>query len=66
VEIAEAAALKWLKPGGDLVVKVFQGEGVDAWVACLREHFVKVQLVKPKASRPGSREMYGVARQYRG
>ncbi|MDA1073846.1 MAG: RlmE family RNA methyltransferase [Proteobacteria bacterium] len=66
VEIAEEAALKWLKPGGDLVVKVFQGEGVDAWVAGLREHFARVQLVKPKASRPESREVYAVARQYRG
>jgi 23S rRNA (uridine2552-2'-O)-methyltransferase len=65
VDLTDEAAQKWLKPDGNMVVKIFQGEGVDAWIADLRRRFAKVQLVKPKASRPESREMYAVARQYR-
>ena len=62
-DLALEAAERWLKPGGDLVVKMFQGEGVDAWMSELRKRFVKAQLVKPKASRPESREVYAVARE---
>jgi 23S rRNA (uridine2552-2'-O)-methyltransferase len=61
-DLALEAAQRWLKPGGGLVVKLFQGEGVDAWMAQVREAFDKAQLVKPKASRAESREVYGVAR----
>jgi 23S rRNA (uridine2552-2'-O)-methyltransferase len=64
-DLALEAAQRWLQPGGDLVVKLFQGEGVDAWVAEVRRQFDKVYLVKPKASRPDSRELYAVARGYR-
>lgn len=61
-DLALEAAERWLKPGGDLVVKLFQGEGVDPWMAEVRSRFTKVQLVKPKASRAESREVYGLAR----
>ena len=65
-EFAEEAALKYLQPGGALVVKVFNGAGVDAWLAQLRRHFLKVRLIKPKASRAESREVYAVALQFDG
>lgn len=61
-DLALEAAQRWLQPGGDLVVKLFQGEGVDAWVAEVRRYFEKVHLVKPKASRADSREVYALAR----
>jgi 23S rRNA (uridine2552-2'-O)-methyltransferase len=61
-DLALDAAERWLKPGGSLVVKLFQGEGVDAWVAGVRRRFEKAHQVKPKASRPDSREVYAVAR----
>ncbi len=61
-DLALEAAERWLKPGGGLVVKLFQGEGVDAWVATLKDRFGTVQLTKPRASRPESREVYLVAR----
>ncbi len=64
-DLAFDAAQRWLKPGGAMAVKLFQGEGVDAWVAQLRERFATVQLTKPAASRSGSREVYAVARKYR-
>jgi 23S rRNA (uridine2552-2'-O)-methyltransferase len=47
-----------------LVVKLFQGEGIDGWIADLRKKFAKVRMVKPKASRPESREVYAVGLQF--
>ena len=61
VDLATDAALRWLNPGGHLLVKMFQGEGVDEWVRARRQEFEKVSLAKPDASRAGSREVYGVA-----
>ena len=65
VHLAELAldfARTRLKPGGALVVKLFQGEGFDEFLKQLRQAFGKVALRKPKASRPRSRETYLVAR----
>ncbi|MGH8441432.1 MAG: 23S rRNA (uridine(2552)-2'-O)-methyltransferase RlmE [Nevskiaceae bacterium] len=65
VHLAELAldfARTRLKPGGALVVKLFQGEGFDEFLKQLRQAFAKVALRKPKASRPRSREIYLVAR----
>ena len=55
-----------LKPGGDLLIKVFQGSGFDAFLKDVRSVFTKVQLKKPKASRDRSVEVYVLARGYRG
>jgi 23S rRNA (uridine2552-2'-O)-methyltransferase len=65
-ELAERAADRWLKPGGRLVVKIFQGEGVEGWTRDLRKKFAKIRTLKPKASRPDSREVYLVAEQFKG
>jgi len=51
-----------LKPGGDFVVKLFQGTDFDSFVQQVRSLFNKVQVIKPKASRPRSREVYLLAR----
>ena len=51
-----------LKPGGDYVVKLFQGTDFDGYVRLVRSMFEKVQVRKPKASRPRSREVYLLAR----
>ncbi|MFC1690507.1 23S rRNA (uridine(2552)-2'-O)-methyltransferase RlmE [Pseudomonadota bacterium] len=53
-----------LKPGGDFVVKLFQGTDFDTYVREVRSMFGKVQVRKPKASRPRSREVYLLARQH--
>jgi 23S rRNA (uridine2552-2'-O)-methyltransferase len=53
-----------LRPGGDFLVKAFQGEGIDAFTRELKEHFKVVKILKPKASRPESREIYLLARSY--
>ena len=52
---------RWLRRGGALTIKSFQGEGLDEWVATLRKSFVKVNVTKPKASRSASREVFVVA-----
>jgi 23S rRNA (uridine2552-2'-O)-methyltransferase len=64
VELALDMARRVLKPGGSFVCKVFQGEGFDAFVVDARRSFERVRVMKPKASRAGSREVYLVARNY--
>jgi len=51
-----------LKPGGDFVVKWFQGSDFDSFVQQVRSLFGKVQVIKPRASRPRSKEVYLLAR----
>jgi 23S rRNA (uridine2552-2'-O)-methyltransferase len=57
-ELALSFAEQWLDPGGSFVVKVFHGEGFDDFVKQTRSLFEKVQIRKPSASRPRSREVY--------
>jgi 23S rRNA (uridine2552-2'-O)-methyltransferase len=64
VELALAFAEEVLKPGGNLLVKAFQGEGIDAFVSQLKSRFAAVKRLKPQASRPESREIYLLARNY--
>jgi 23S rRNA (uridine2552-2'-O)-methyltransferase len=65
VELAEAFAAQALRPGGDLLLKVFQGRGFQPLVARLRKSYETVKLRKPKASRTRSPEVYVLARGYR-
>ena len=64
-ELALDMARRVLKPKGSFICKVFQGEGFDAFVVDARRSFERVRVMKPKASRAGSREVYLVARNYR-
>ncbi len=64
-ELAMDLCREVLKEGGDFVCKLFQGEGIDAYIAEAKKAFERVKVLKPKASRPGSREVYLVARNYR-
>jgi len=61
-ELALEFAMAWLQPGGDLVVKAFQGEGFMALRRAMEERFAKVYVRKPQASRDRSREVYIVAK----
>jgi len=63
-EIALDLAREILRPGGGFVVKVFQGEGFDAYIRELRSSFARVVTRKPHASRSKSREVYLVAGNY--
>jgi 23S rRNA (uridine2552-2'-O)-methyltransferase len=63
-ELALQFAEEALKPGGDFLVKIFQGEGFDHYVSAVRTRFSKAAIRKPAASRPHSREVYLVAKSY--
>lgn len=65
-ELALDLAMKVLAPGGDFLIKIFQGEGFDAYLKEVRQNFDKVQMRKPLSSRDRSREQYLLARGYRG
>lgn len=57
-ELALEFAVQHLKPGGNFLVKVFQGEGFDEYIRALRRHFRQVVTRKPKASRGRTNETY--------
>ena len=61
-ELALEFVKQHLKPGGDFVVKLFQGTDFDSFVRQVRSLFDTVRIVKPKASRPRSKEVYVLAR----
>lgn len=65
-ELALDFAQRCLRPGGDFLLKIFQGEGFDGFLKELRTAFVTVAPRKPKASRARSAEQYLLARNYRG
>lgn len=66
LELALDTVRKALKPGANFIAKMFQGEGSDAYLKDLRKSFVKVSIRKPAASRAKSREVYIVAKGFRG
>lgn len=66
VELALDMARQVLKPGGSFVAKVFQGVGYDEYLKDVRSSFDKVLIRKPDASRPRSREVYVVAKGFKG
>jgi 23S rRNA (uridine2552-2'-O)-methyltransferase len=65
-ELALDLAGRVLRPGGDFLIKVFQGEGFDVFHKSVRQVFDKVQMRKPLASRDRSREQYLLGRGFRG
>ncbi len=65
-ELALDLCTRVLRPGGDFLIKIFQGEGFDTYLKTVRENFEKVQMRKPLSSRDRSREQYLLARGFRG
>lgn len=65
-ELALDLAGRVLRPGGDFLIKIFQGEGFDEYHKAVREQFDRVLMRKPQSSRDRSREQYLLARGYRG
>src|SRR5262249_31200391 len=57
-ELALEFAVKWLKPGGNLLVKAFQGSGYNELRRSLRANFRELLTRKPEASRARSSEIY--------
>ena len=65
-EDALAFACTILKPGGNLVIKSFQGELFADLLAEVRKHFYSVRGYRTKASRKGSAEVYIIAKNFKG
>lgn len=66
VELALDFAGNVLEPGGALVMKCFEGEGLDEIRQVIRSKFKQLSNFKPKASRGRSREIYLVAQKFKG
>lgn len=67
-ELAELVldfAAKTLRPGGNLLLKVFQGEGYAELRRRIQTSFGNVFTRKPRASRSESREMYLLGKGFR-
>jgi 23S rRNA (uridine2552-2'-O)-methyltransferase len=64
-ELALDTAKSVLMPGGSFLVKVFQGEGFDAYKKNVQSCFAKLLIRKPKASRPRSNEVYLVGKGFK-
>ncbi|QKI88865.1 23S rRNA (uridine(2552)-2'-O)-methyltransferase RlmE [Thiomicrorhabdus xiamenensis] len=62
VELCVELADQVLKKDGDLLMKVFQGEGYNELMQDLRSKYSKVITRKPQASRARSKEIYLLAR----
>ncbi len=65
-ELALDFAAQTLKSGGNLVVKTFQGEGYPELHRSMKQQFEKLLTRKPKASRSESREIYLLAKGFKG
>jgi 23S rRNA (uridine2552-2'-O)-methyltransferase len=66
LELALDTVRKTLKTGATFAAKMFQGAGSDEYVKELRKSFDKVLIRKPAASRAQSREVYIVAKGFKG
>jgi 23S rRNA (uridine2552-2'-O)-methyltransferase len=66
LELALDTVRKTLAPGATFVAKMFQGSGSDEFMKELRKSFGKVLIRKPAASRKESREVYIVAKDFKG
>lgn len=51
-----------LSKEGGVLMKTFQGEGFEPLLTLLRQGFQRVKIIKPKASRVSSRELYILAK----
>jgi 23S rRNA (uridine2552-2'-O)-methyltransferase len=59
-------ATKILKPGGNFIVKSFQGQDFNGLLSSVKEYFLSVRTYRPHSSRRGSTEIYIVAKNFIG
>ena len=60
-EIVTDIALGSLNESGNLLIKLFQGKGTEEYIKETKRFFKMVRIIKPKASRSNSREIYMLA-----
>lgn len=54
-----------LRPGGNFLVKVFQGEALEDFIKDVKKEFSYVKVTKPRASRSKSSEVYVIGKGYK-
>jgi len=59
-------ARQYLRPGGDVLMKTFMGEGYDVFRRELGMSFTKIKNIKPAASRKTSAEFFLLGRNFKG
>lgn len=64
IETALAFASGTLAPGGAMIAKIFMSGDFNAIVGKFKQHFARVDVKRTKASRPGSAELYVIARDF--
>ena len=57
-EAALAIALRVLRPGGNFVCKIFQGEDFKAFTEAVKAGFTELKIFKPQSCRKASKEIY--------
>lgn len=65
IELCEMAldfAMRTLSPGGRLLVKMFEGDLSNDFLAEVKKHFATVKRFSPEASRSSSSEIYVIAK----
>ena len=65
IDTALAFAARALKPGGAMVAKCFMSASFKGVVADFEKFFSRVDVTRTRASRPGSSELYIVARGFK-
>jgi len=65
-EISLGIATSVLRNGGNFFVKIFQGELQAEFLNSVRTQFYRVRILKPKASRKESAEVYVLGMRYKG
>ena len=67
VDLCEHAlefAEKVLRPGGAMVLKIFEGDMMQEFLKRVKSSFKEVKLYGPDASRASSSEIYIIARDF--
>ncbi|UCH37911.1 MAG: RlmE family RNA methyltransferase [Candidatus Bathyarchaeota archaeon] len=64
-EISLNLACEVLRVGGAFFVKVFEGSSLKEFRRRVNTHFTQIRVLKPKATRKRSAEIYVMARNYR-
>jgi len=64
-ECALDVATQILKPGGNFVCKIFEGEDTKEFLEKVKPHFTLVRIFSPEASRKSSSEVYIIAKTYK-
>jgi 23S rRNA (uridine2552-2'-O)-methyltransferase len=65
-DLALETSIRFLRKDGTYICKIFHSEEFENYRNRLRESFAKIDIIKPKSVREGSKEIFFVARGFKG